>query len=100
MKVVFNKINIFSTRYVHFGCGIRTIEMELNQLEPQYIKNLGNWKLDTQDECYLANIPIKIIKLMAVASKKQKFQYKLSTVPKTTEELQRIIFPFVDRFIN
>ena len=52
MKVVFKKLNIFSTNFVHFGSGIGPIEMERKQMEPQYIKNIGNWKPDTQYECY------------------------------------------------
>ena len=49
MEVVFNKLKISSTHLVQFGRGIGPIEMELKQVEPQYIKNLGNWKPDTQD---------------------------------------------------
>ena len=33
-------------------------------MEPQYIKNMGNGKSDTQDECYSDSMPIKIIKVM------------------------------------
>ena len=68
MKFVFKKIKIFSTHFVHFGRGIEPIEIELKKMEPQYIKNLGNGKPDTQDECYSAKIPIKIIQVMAGAS--------------------------------
>ena len=50
MKVVFKKRKIFSTHFVHSGRGIGLIEMELEQMEPQYIKNIGNCKPDTQDE--------------------------------------------------
>ena len=50
MKLVFKKLNIFSTRFVNFGRGIGPIEMERKQMVPQYIKKLGNWKLDTQYE--------------------------------------------------
>ena len=46
--------------------------MELKKMEPQYIKNLGNWKPDTQYECYWDNMPIKTTKLMAGASEKHK----------------------------
>ena len=42
MKVVFNKLKIFSTNFVHFGRGIVPIEMELKQVETQKIKNIGN----------------------------------------------------------
>ena len=51
-KVVFNKLKIFNTCFVHFGHGIGPIEMELKQVEPQYIKNLGNKKPYTQDKWY------------------------------------------------
>ena len=50
MKLVFKKLNIFSTNSVNFGCVLGPIEIELNQMEPQYTKNLGNWKPDPQDE--------------------------------------------------
>ena len=35
--------------------------MEIKEMEPQYIKSLGNWKTDTQYECYLAKMPIKTV---------------------------------------
>ena len=50
MKLVFNKLKIFSTRFLHFGRVIGPIEMEIKKMEPQYIKNIGHWKPDTQDE--------------------------------------------------
>ena len=34
-------------------------------MEPQYIKNIGRFKPDTQDEFYLSDMPIKIMKVMA-----------------------------------
>ena len=68
MKLVFKKHKIFSTHFVHFGRGIGPIEMELKQMEHQYIKNLGNWKPDTQDEFYQDNIHIKIMKATEGAS--------------------------------
>ena len=64
MKLVFKKLNIFSTHFVQFGRGIVPIEMELKKIEPRHIKNIGNWKPDTQDECNLDNMPIKTMKLM------------------------------------
>ena len=70
MKLVFNMINIFSTHVVHFGRGIGPIETKLKKMKPQYIKNIGNWKPDTKYECYLDNIPIKIMELMTGASEK------------------------------
>ena len=48
MKFVFNKLNIFSNHFVPFGRGIGPIEMELDQMEPHYINNLGSWKQGTQ----------------------------------------------------
>ena len=49
MKLVFKKLKVFGTHYVHFVRRIGTIEMELKKIEPQYINNIGNWKTDTQD---------------------------------------------------
>ena len=59
MEATSNKLKIFSTHFVHFGCGIGLFEMELKQVEPQYIKNIGNWKPETQDGYYSSNRPIK-----------------------------------------
>ena len=39
--------------------------MEPNLVEPKYIKNIGDWKPDNQDECYSAQMPINIMKVMA-----------------------------------
>ena len=52
MKLVFKKLNIFSTHFVQFGLGIGPIEMELKKMELHYIKNIGSWKPDTKDEFY------------------------------------------------
>ena len=72
-EVVSKKFNIFSTNFVHFGRGIGPIETEVKKMEPQYIKNIGNCKLDTQYECYSDNMPIKITKVMTGASENHKF---------------------------
>ena len=50
MKLIFKKLKIFGTHFVHFGRGIGPIEIELEHMEPKYNKNLGNWKLYIQDE--------------------------------------------------
>ena len=47
MKFVMKKPKIFSIYFLHFGCGIEPIELEVKQMESQYINNLGNWKPDT-----------------------------------------------------
>ena len=97
MKLVFKKLKIFSNHCVHFGRVIGPIETEHKQMEAKYIKNLGNLKPETQDECYLANMPIKIMKVMAGASENYKFHCKPSTLTKPPEELQSLIFPFIER---
>ena len=58
--------------------------MEIKQVETQYIKNIGNCKLDTQDEWYQANLSINIMKVMSGASENYKLHYNPSTVPKPT----------------
>ena len=50
MKPVSKKLNIFSTHFVHFGRGIGTIQIELKQMEPPHINNIGNCKPETQNE--------------------------------------------------
>ena len=50
MELLFKKLMIFSTHFVYFGRGIGPIEMELKKTEPHNIKNLANWRLDTQYE--------------------------------------------------
>ena len=92
MRLVVKKLKIFSTHFVHFGRGIGNIKIKLNQMEPQYINNLGNWKPHIQHECYLANIPNKIMKVMAGTSENNIVHYNPRTVPKPPEQLQRLIF--------
>ena len=41
-------------------------------MKPKYINNLGNWKTDAQDECYLDNITFKIMKVVAGVSETRK----------------------------
>ena len=72
MRLVFKTIKIFSTLFLHFGSVIGPIEMEPKQMETQYIKNLSNWKPDTQYYCYSDIMPILIMKLMTEASKNLK----------------------------
>ena len=50
MRLVFNKLKICRTHFLHFGHGIGPIEMEFKKRDYRYIKNLGNWKPDNQDE--------------------------------------------------
>ena len=67
-------------------------------MEPQYIKNLGNWKPETQYECYSDNTPIKIMKIMSGDPENHKVHYNLRTVYKPPEEHQIIISPFIEKF--
>ena len=69
-------------------------------MEPQYINNLGNWKPDTQDKFYLYHIPINIMRLMSGASESHNVHYHQRTVPKPPEELQILIFPFIQQWGN
>ena len=47
MKLVFKKLMVFISHFVNFECGIGPIEMKVKKMEPQYIKDIGNWKPDT-----------------------------------------------------
>ena len=42
-------------------------------------------------------MPIKIMKVMAGDSENHKVQYSPRTAPKPPEELQRLIFTFIER---
>ena len=66
-------------------------------MEPWYIKNLGHWKSDSQYELYLAKMHTKIMKLMTEASENYKVHNNPRDVPKLPEELQRLIFPFIEQ---
>ena len=66
-------------------------------MEPQYINNLGNWKPDTQYECYSDKMSIKTMNVMSGASENYKVHYNPRTVPKPPEELQILIFSFIER---
>ena len=97
MKLVFKKLKVFSTHFVHFGRRIGPIYMELKQMEPQYIKNVGNWKPDTQDECYSDKMHINIMKVMSGASRNYKVHYNPRTLPKP---LKKFKYSFFHSFIN
>ena len=96
MKLVSKKLKIFSTHFLHFGRGIGPIEMELNQMEPRHIMHVSNWKTDTQDEFYSSKIPISIMKVMEGSSENHEVQYNPRAVPKPPEQLQRLVFKFIE----
>ena len=85
MKLVFNKLNIFSTNFLHFGHGIGPIEMELKKIENQHINNIGNWKPYIQDDRYWDNILINTVEVMERASENHKLHYNPMNVPKPNE---------------
>ena len=85
MKLVFKKIKTFSTHFVQFGRIIGPIEMELKQMEPKYINNIGNWNPDTKYECYSTKMPTNIMKIMEGTSENHKAHYNPRTVPKSNE---------------
>ena len=76
----------------------RTMASRETTLFYQYIYNIGNWRADAQDGCYLDKMPIMITNVRAGGSEKHKVHYNPRTVPKPTEELQRLIFPFIDKY--
>ena len=96
MKLVYKKLKIFSTHFLHFGRGIEPIEIELNRMEPCHIMHVSNWKTDTQDECYLYKITIKIVKVMSGSSENHKVHYNPRAVTKPPEQLQRLVFQFIE----
>ena len=100
MKQACNALGITSKHFVHFGCDTGVVACEMQEVDPQYIKMIGNWNLDVREDRYSSKLPLKAMRALAGHSQdKGGFFLPRSTID-PPPELCRQVFPFLDKAIS
>lgn len=87
---------IHTNHYVHIGrCG-GVVTAEMNELDSQAIKVLGNWNPDCMDAYYSAKLPMKSLRMMAGYGPQKESFYCPRAALEPPEALRKQLFPFVE----
>lgn len=87
-------MDIESKHFIHIGRCLG--EGELNEVDADVMRQLGNWNIDTYQHVYSSKLPLKGLRAMA-GFPQQKGRYWLpraGVMP--SSELQKRIFAFID----
>ncbi|KAJ3233630.1 hypothetical protein HDU77_000549 [Chytriomyces hyalinus] len=72
MQKVCETLGVHSKHFVHFGRSVGTVKAEMEEMDGQMLKTLGNWNPDMQEDRYLSKLPLEamrgIILLQEVAA--------------------------------
>lgn len=96
IKKVCRELNIQTKHYVHIGRGIGATAAELEELDSSFIKILGNWNPDTQEDRYSSKLPMPAMRVMAGHRKEKGVFYLPRSSVQPSEALQRQTFPFIE----
>ena len=50
MQSTYNALGVMSKHIVHFGRGTGAVARKMQEVDPQYIKMIDNWKVDVIEE--------------------------------------------------
>jgi len=80
----------------HLGHSLTPIVLEMEEVDPQWIKVLGNWHPDTQQDAYSAKMPLRAMQVIAGFSEHRGSHYNPRTVLDPPISLQKMIFTEVE----
>ena len=90
-------VGIESQHQLHIGRSKGPIKLEMEEVDPEWIRALGNWNIDTQQESYSSKIPLKSMRVAAgfAPAKGTHYNPRIQLLP--PEELQKMVFPELER---
>ena len=91
----FKRLRILSRVIGHFGRRNGPLELELEEIPPDEINQLGQWDPNMQQRAYSAKIPTKTLRVMAGFEARDGYFVPRCNV-EPCEELKRKIFPFIE----
>ena len=84
------------THRKHFGRSAAPLALELAELNPEVIKQLGHWDRRVYERHYSSNIPFQALRVIAGFSKDQGVHWNPRMHLLPPQHLQLMVFPFVE----
>ena len=96
-------LSVILSHFLHLGRVTAPAQLELEEVDGQDSRALGNWKQDVFGRCYSTQLPLPAMRVMAGHDKRQGFHIN----PRTTyfgddshQHLPKMIFPWLDAEIS
>lgn len=90
-------LQLWSQHAVHFGRNVGSIPLDLAEVDPQLIRQLGNWIRDVFDKAYSADLPLPAMRVAAGFLRHASSHVNPRTLLKPRERLRKKVFPFIER---
>ena len=98
-KMAFRSAGIHSKKITHAGRKSGAMTCELNGVEQEQIKRLGNWNSDVLNVSYLSPLPEKAVHVMAGFSTSEPYKLTREALAPPSELCQQI-FPWLEDIKN
>ena len=92
----YKEAGCFSNHQVHLGRVQGTMQAELEDDDMDQTRYLGNWDPKTQEKLYSTKLPLQGMRRQAGFLDECSYHYNPRTVKDPSEELQKMIFPWLD----
>ena len=92
-------LEIVISHFLHLGQSAGPAQCELEEVNGNDSRALGNWKQDVFGSCYSTQLPLPAMRVMAGHDKRQGFHSNPRSTyfgTETHEHLPRMIFPWLD----
>ena len=96
-------LSVVLSHFLHLGRVTAPAQLELEEVDGQDTRALGNWKQDVFGRCYSTQLPLPAMRVMAGHDKRQGFHINPRTTffgDDTHEHLPKMIFPWLDAEIS
>jgi len=99
MQKAMDAVGVYCAHRAHFGRKVMPIQLEMEEVRSDLIKNLGLWAQDVHEQHYSASMPMEAMRVAAGHKIQQGSVFvKREQKPRTPthERLRSLIFPWLD----
>lgn len=100
MKKILKECKISSNHLIHIGRTLGSVDLQIEEVDDEDVRQLGNWQTTVRDLAYSTKLPLKALRRAAAHEHCDGAFFCPRGKPKPDEELQRKIFPFVENAIE
>jgi len=92
VKKELDQLGIFSHHFLHLGRAVGPAELEMEEVDPQGTKTLGNFNPDTQEKRYSIKLPLSSMRVAGGWDELKGSHYSKRAVQNPIEALQTQVF--------
>lgn len=96
VKGILKSHGIPSNHYGHLGRVLGAANLQFQEIPDEEIRQLGNWQVTVRDQSYSTKLPLPAMRAMAGFIEADGMFFCPRSEVEPPEELQHLIFPFVD----